>query len=121
MAAADDRRIGFLFGVLAAVLLLVAALLSLIVGIAFLVTGAFHPAAGSIGASVIEVVVALLIGFFAFLGRGRGGDRSVTAGIVLIVLAVVGWLALGFGGSLLAILASIFALIAGVLFVLAGR
>ncbi len=121
MTAYEDRRIAFIFGILSAVLLLLAALLSFIVGVAFLITRSFHPAIGSIGDSIIELVVALLIGFFAFLGRNRGSDRSLTAGVVLVVLALVGWLALGFGGSILGILALVLALISGVLFLVAGR
>jgi hypothetical protein len=121
MAGQDDRRIAFVLGAIAAILLLVDALLHFIAGIALLITGATHPGVGSIGSSVIEIVVALLIGAFAYFGRTRGGDRSVAAGVVLIVLAIVGWLALGFGGSLLALLAAILALVAGVLFLAAGR
>jgi hypothetical protein len=119
--ATDDRRIAFVLGILAAILLLIAAVLHFVVGVALLVTGAAHSGAGSIGSSVIEVVVALLIGFFALLGRGRGNDRNVAAGVVLIVLAVVGWAALGFGGDLLALLAAVLALVSGVLFLVAGR
>jgi hypothetical protein len=121
MSGTDDRRIAFILGILAAILLLLAAVLHFVVGVALLVTGAAHSGVGSIGSSIVEVVVALLIGFFSVLGRARGNDRSVAAGVVLIVLAVVGWVALGFGGDLLAILAAVLALIAGVLFLVAGR
>jgi hypothetical protein len=121
MTAEQDRRIAFILGVLAALLLFIDALLHFLLGIALLITGATHPGAGSFGASVIDVVVALLIGFFAYLGRSRGSDRSVAAGVVLVALAVVGWLALGFGGSVLAILAALLALLAGILFLVAGR
>jgi hypothetical protein len=121
MTGQDDRRIAFVLGAIAAILLLLDALLHFVAGIALLITGAGHVGVGSIGTSVVEIVVALLIGFFAYLGRSRGNDRSITAGVVLVVLAIVGWLALGFGGSLLAILASVLALISGVLFLAAGR
>jgi hypothetical protein len=121
MSATDDRGIAFVLGIVAAVLLLISALLHFVVGVALLVTGAAHSGVGSIGSSVVDVVVALLIGFFAFLGRARGSDRSVAAGVVLIVLAVVGWAALGFGGDLLALLAAVLALVAGILFLVAGR
>jgi hypothetical protein len=120
MASADDRGIAFVLGILAAILLLVAALLHFLVGVALLFTGASHSAAGSLGSSVIEVVIALLIGFFAVIGR-RGRDRTVAAGVVLVVLAIVGWLALGFGGDLLALLAAVLALLSGVLFLVSGR
>ncbi len=121
MSAQDDKRLAFVLGVVAAVLLLLAAVLHFVAGIVFLVTGAAHTAAGSLASSVVEVVVALLIGLFAYLGRARANDRSVLAGVVLVVLAIVGWLALGFGGSLLAILAAVLTLVSGVVFLLAGR
>jgi hypothetical protein len=121
MSGAEDRRIAFVLGVLAAILLLLDALLHFVVGIAQLITGAVHFAAGSLGSSIVDIVVAILIGFFAYLGRSRGGDRSMTAGVVLVVLAVLGWLALGFAGSLLAIVAALLALISGVMFLVATR
>ncbi len=121
MTAQGDRRIAFALGLIAALLLLVTALLHLVVGIGFLVTGSVHTGAGSIGSAVVDAVVALLIGLFAFLGQARGSERSVLAGVVLVVLAVVGWIALGFGGDLFAILAALLALVAGVVFLLAGR
>jgi hypothetical protein len=121
MSSTDDRRIAFILGILAAILLLISALLHFVVGVGLLVTSGARLGVGSIGSSVVDVVVALLIGFFSVLGRAPGHDRSVAAGVVLVVLAVVGWLALGFGGELFALLASVLALIAGVLFLVAGR
>lgn len=121
MTADGDRRLGLIFGVVAAVLLVVDALLRFLVGIVFLATGRELAALGSADEAVIFLVLGLVIGFFAVLGRSRGADRSLAVGIILIVLALVGWLALGFGSSLLAILAAVFTLIAGILFLVAGR
>jgi hypothetical protein len=117
----SDRRLGLTFGVIAAALLVVDAFLRLLFGVVLLASGHAHAAAGSVGGAVIFLVVGLLIGLFAVLGRTRDSERSLAAGVILIVLALVGWLALGFGGSLLAILAAVFALIAGILFLVAGR
>ncbi len=121
VTADGDRRLGLIFGVVAAVLLVVDALLRFLVGIVFLATGRELAALGSADEAVIFLVLGLVIGFFAVLGRSRGADRSLAVGIILIVLAIVGWLALGFGSSLLAILAAVFTLIAGILFLVAGR
>jgi len=121
MSADGDRRLALVFGVVGAVLLVLDALLRFLFGVVLLVSGHTHAGAGSVGGAVIFLVVGLLIGFFALLGRARSQDRSLAAGIILIVLALVGWLALGFGGSLLAILAVVFTLIAGILFLVAGR
>ena len=121
MSAEGDRRLAMIFGVLAAVLLVLASLVRFLVGVAFLATGHQFAALGAGGEAVIFLVLALLIGFFALFGRSRTPDRSVAAGVILVVLAIVGWLALGFAGSLLAILAAVFTLISGILFLVAGR
>jgi hypothetical protein len=121
LTADGDRRIALIFGVIAAVLLVADAVLRFLAGIVFFATGRGLAALGSADEAVLYLVVGLVIGFFAILGRSRGADRSLAIGIVLIVLAIVGWLALGFGGSVLAILAAVFALISGILFLVAGR
>lgn len=121
MTAEGDRRLGLIFGVIAAVLLIVDATLRFLVGVVFLATGHGLEAHTSVAEAVILLVVGLLIGFFAILGRSRDTDRGLAAGAILIVLALIGWLALGFESSVLAILAAVFALIAGILFLVAGR
>ncbi len=121
MTADGDRRIALVFGVIAAALLLVDALLRLAFGVFYFVRGRELAALGSTGSAVIFLVIGLVIGFFAVLGRSRGQDRSLAVGVVLIVLALVGLLALGFAGNVLALLAAVFTLIAGILFLVAGR
>ena len=121
MSVRGDRRLGFYFGVLGAVLLVLDALLRFARGVVFLATGFPHAATGSLAASILFVVVGLLIGFFAFVGRHPDPDRSLAAGVILVVIAILGWLVLGFGSSLLAILAGILTIIAGILFLLGGR
>lgn len=112
---------GLIFGVIAGVLLVVDAVLRFLVGFVFLATGRELAALGSVDEAVIFLVLGLVIGFFAILGRSRDADRSLAVGVILIVLAIVGWLALGFATSLLAVLAAVFTLIAGILFLVAGR
>lgn len=121
LTADGDRRLALIFGVIGAVLLVAAAAIRLLVGVVLLATGHQLDALGSVNEAVVFLVVGLIIGFFSILGRSRGADRSVTVGVVLIVLALVGWLALGFGSSVLAILGAVFTLIAGILFLVAGR
>lgn len=121
MAHESDRRIGMIFGVLGAVLLVLAGLVALIAGVVFLAFGHSHGALGSFSQSVIFVVIGLVIGAISLLGRTPGGDRALVAGIVLIVLAVVGWFALGFGGGVLAILGAVFTLIGGIFFLVGSR
>jgi hypothetical protein len=121
MTADGDRRLALIFGVIAAVLLVVDAILRFLVGVVFLATGRELAALGSVNEAVIFLVLGLVIGFFSVMGRSRSADSSLAVGVILVVLALVGWLALGFAGSLLAILAAVFTLIAGILFLVAGR
>ncbi|HXW67661.1 MAG TPA: hypothetical protein VEL82_07300 [Thermoplasmata archaeon] len=121
MSARGDRDIAFILGALAALLLILAGGLRLVLGFAFLATGTPHLGLGELGSALVFIVLGLLVGFFAILGRSRGAERSLAVGVVLIVLAIVGWLGLGFAGSILALLAAVLALVAGILFVVAGR
>jgi hypothetical protein len=121
MSAQGDRHLAVIFGLIAAVLLVVGSILRFFLGVVFLATGHAFLGLGSVASSVIFLVVGLLIGFFAILGRARQTDQSIAVGIVLVILAIVGWLFLGFSSSLLAVIAGVFALIAGILFLVAGR
>lgn len=121
MPTDGDHRLGFVFGILGALLLVLAAVVRFLLGVVFLATGHGYLGLGSLTESVLYLVLGLVVGFFAFVGSRRGSDQAMVAGIVLIVLAVLGWLVLGFGGSLLALLGGVFALIAGILFIAAAR
>jgi hypothetical protein len=121
LSAHGDRWLAVAFGLIGAVLLIVDAVIRFFVGIIFLAIGREFQGLGSVGASVIFLVVGLVIGFFAILGRARPGGRSMAVGAVLVVLALVGFLFLGFSSGVLAILAGVFTLISGILFLVASR
>lgn len=121
MTRLGDRNLGFLFGVLGAVVLVAVGLIDFLGGFVFLALGSGHSAIAAWGRSVVYVIVGLIVGLFAFLGRSGGNDRTLTAGVILVVLAIVGWFALGFAGGVLELLAALFALIAGVLYLLSAR
>jgi len=55
---------------------------------------------------------------FAHLGEHGWKDRPLATGALLVVLAAVGWVALGLGTNLLALVGGILALLAGVLYVI---
>lgn len=121
MASSRDRDLAFLFGVLAAVLLLVEGVIDFFGGFVLLAFGSGVHALGAWDRSVIDVVVGLVVGLFAFLGRSGTSDRTLAAGVVLVVLAIVGWFGLGFSNGVLALVAALFSLTAGVLYVVAAR
>lgn len=116
MAEGDVRNLAFVLGAVGALILILAALIDFVRGSVFFAVGLGGHALGEWARSVVYVVIALLFGGFAVLGRSGGWDRKVGAGAVLVVLAIVGWVALGFGGELLALFAALFALLSGILF-----
>ena len=120
MPAGDNRGIAVLFGVLAALLFVVAGVVAFVGGFVSLAVGAGGHALGDWGRSVLYIVVGLVVGLFAALGHSGDRDRTVASGVVLVVLAVVGWVGLGFGGELLALIASLFSLIAGILYLVSS-
>ncbi len=121
MSAEGDRRLGVLFGLLGTALIVVDGLVDIIGGAVFLALGRGLRAAGAFDQGLLYLVFGLLVGFFVVLGRSRGEDRSLAAGLVLVVLVIVGWLVLGTASGLLAVLGSVLVLIAGILYLVAGR
>jgi hypothetical protein len=116
----NERSIAAILGILGGVILLIGALVSLIYGLAFVALGKPSIGIGSLGFSVIEAVMGLLIIFFALLAASRSMDLTLAGGIVLFVLAIVGWGILGFGGSVLATIGLLLALVAGLLYLVAA-
>ena len=120
MTGGGNRGLAFMFGVLSALLLIVAAAVAFVGGFLFLAFGYGGHALGAWGRSIIDVVVALLVGLFSVFGRSGDRERTLAAGIVLVVLAFVAWFALGLVGDILALIGVLFALIAGILFLVAA-
>lgn len=121
MSAEGNRRWGMAFGLLGALLLILAGLLDLASGVILAALGSGPGAFGAWSSSFILLIVGLLVGFFSLLGRSRVRDRSFSAGLVLVVLAILGWLVLGLTVGVVPLLGSVFVLVGGVLFLAAGR
>lgn len=121
MSDGGDRKIAVVFGLLGAVLLVLEGLIDLVRGVVYLAIGRALQAFGPFDQAVILVVVGLVVGLFAALGGRRTEGQGLVSGVVLIVLAVVGWLGLGFGSGVLALLGTVFVLVSGVVFLVVGR
>lgn len=116
-----ERGIGAALGLIGAVLFFFEAFLDLVRGVVYLALGHGMHSFGPFDEALLLIVVGILVAVFAVMGGVRPGDRSLLSGAVLVVVALVGWLALGFGTGVLALLGSVFVLLAGVVFLVASR
>ena len=118
MAELTEQKLGYWFGVLGGGLLLVGALVSFLVGIVDLAAGRAFGAIDAWSATVLLGIVGGLSMLFARLAYRSWNNRPLSGGILLIVVAVVGWAALGLGANVLALVGALFVFLAGVLFLI---
>lgn len=116
MDHASEREMGHLFGLIGGILVVAGGLFSAAVGVTDLVLGHVATAAAALGGSAVLFVVGGMILFFAYLADHGWQRRPLACGAVLVVLAGVSWAAIGFGSGALALIGGIFALLAGVLY-----
>ncbi|MGI0054566.1 MAG: hypothetical protein ACREB9_01925 [Thermoplasmata archaeon] len=117
MSDLTERSLAYGFGLIGGVLMIAAALVSAVFAIIDFAVG--HPSAtGPMTAAVVLFVLGGLVLFFSYLGQREWRDRPLASGIVLVVLAAIGLGALGFGANVIALVGAIFALVAGVLFLI---
>lgn len=117
----SDRGIGAALGLIGAILLFLEGFLDLIRGVVYLAVGHGMRAFGPFDQALLLLVVGVLVAVFSVLGAVRRQDRSLVAGAVLVVIAIVGWLALGFASGVIALLGTLFVLIGGVVLLVASR
>lgn len=120
MSSPSNRRLAMIFGLIGALFFVLEGLLGLVEGAVLLAFGHGYFALGVWGHAFVVIVVGIVVGFFSFFGRSRDRDRGVAAGVVLIVIVVLGWLVLGLAGGVLALLGALFVIIAGVLFLVSS-
>ncbi|MGA8542139.1 MAG: hypothetical protein WB947_01135 [Thermoplasmata archaeon] len=116
MENTTERTIGHLFGLVGGLLILVGGLVALAFGVADLVVGHTLASAGALSEAIVLFVVGALVLLFAHMGEHAWKDRAFASGVMLVILAVVGWAVLGLGSNVAALIGGIFALLAGVLY-----
>ncbi len=121
MSSNSNRSLGFLFGLLGAVLLVLDGVFDFIKGAFFLAVRREGASFSAFDQSIIFVAVGIIAAIFAVLGRSRWSEDSLAAGLILVVIAVAGWFALGLASGVLALLASLCLLIGGILYLVAAR
>jgi len=118
MQDTSERAIAHLLGVVGGLLIVVGGVVAGALGLADLVLGRPFAGAGALSEAIVLFVVGALVLLFAHLGGHGWRDRPVASGAMLVVLAVVGWIALGLGSNLVALVGGLLALVAGVLFLI---
>lgn len=116
MTEITESRLGWLFGVLGAGVFALAGVLALLVGVADLALGRGMSSLNAGGEAIVAFVVAGLAFLFAYLGHGTWSQRPLTTGLLLVVVAAIGWVTLvGAGLSVVPLLGAILVFLAGVL------
>jgi hypothetical protein len=118
METTTERTMGHLFGLVGGLLIVVGGLVALVFGMADLALARWAGAAGALSEAVVLWVVGVLVLLFSHYGEQGWKDQPVTTGVLLIGVAAVGWAVLGLGSNVLAILGGIFALVAGILYLI---
>lgn len=116
MTENPEQRFGYLFGLLGGLLIALGGLVALVVGMTDVVLGRSIAALNAESGAVVLFVVGGLAAFFAWLGRHEWNNRPLAAGLVLVVLAVLGWFVMGLGTNVLALVGALFVFLAGILY-----
>jgi hypothetical protein len=113
-----ERSLGHLFGLIGGALVIVGGVVAATFGLADFLLGHVTGAMGALGEAIVLVIVGGLILLFAYLGEHEWKERPVASGVLLVILALVGWAVLGLGVNVLALVGGIFALLAGALYLI---
>jgi hypothetical protein len=118
MESVTERWMGHLFGLIGGALFIVGGVVSAAFAFADMILGHVGTAMAALGEATVLGVVGALVLLFAYLGEHEWKDRPVAPGVLLGLLALIGWTVLGLGTSVLALVGGIFALLAGALFLI---
>jgi hypothetical protein len=118
MSDLTEQKLGWGFGLLGGVLIVLGAIVSALVGTFDLAMGRFAGALGAGSVAILLLVVGALALFFSYLAHRPWSDKPIIAGVLLVVIAAIGWGVTGFGGNVFALLGALFVFLAGLLFLL---
>ncbi len=121
MSDLGDRRLGAFLGLVGAVLIALDGFLDLARGIFYVLVSKGGHAFLPFDQALIDLVLAMIVAVFSAIGGLRGENRSLLGGVVLVVVVLFGWLALGLGVGVLSILGALLTLVAGVVLLVSSR
>ncbi|MFZ0830320.1 MAG: hypothetical protein WCB18_02435 [Thermoplasmata archaeon] len=118
MESLTERALGHLFGLIGGGLIIIGGVVAGVVSLAEMILGHAIAAMGALGEATVLAVVGALVLLFAYLGEHEWKERPVASGVLLVILALIGWAALGLGVNVMALVGGIFALLAGALYLI---
>jgi hypothetical protein len=118
MESLTERALGHLFGLIGGALFIVGGVVAAAIAFADMILGHPFAAMGALGEAAVLAVVGALVLLFAYLGEHEWKERPVASGVLLVLLALIGWAVLGLGVNVLALVGGIFALLAGALYLI---
>lgn len=116
MVSPTEKGIGYGFGLLGGLLIALGAVVAFAVGTANAIIGHPMAAVSMLSESIVLLVVGALAVFFAYLGAHAWRDRPITSGVMLVVIALLGWGLLGLGSNVIALVGAILVFLAGILY-----
>jgi hypothetical protein len=120
VAGGGGRGLALGLGVLGGILIVLEGLVDGIRGAVLLALGHTGYALGAWSASLLFVLLGIVLIVVAFYGRSARPDGSRAAGLVLVIIPLLGFLLFGFLNGILVLLGAVLVLVAGILYLTAG-
>jgi hypothetical protein len=118
LEGATERSLGHVLALVGGVLIGLGAIVAFLFGSAELLIGHLMMGVGAIAEAFVLLVMAALVLVFAHLGEHAWKDKPGTNGLILVVLALVGWIGLGVGSNVVSLVGALLVVLAGVLYLI---
>ena len=114
----SEEKVAWGLGLIGGGLFLIGALVALVVATVDAAGGRYFGAAGAMSEVVLLAIFGGLAIFFSHLGRHDWSDRPLTAGLLLLMVALLGAMTISFGANVLALAGAVFVALASVLYLI---
>jgi hypothetical protein len=116
LSGGSGRGLALGLGMLGAILIVLEGLIDAIRGVLFVVVGRTGFAFGAWSQSLVFVLLGIVLFVIVLYGRAARPDGTRAAGIVLVILPLLGFFLFGFLNGILVLLGAVLVLVAGILY-----
>ncbi|MCI4342768.1 MAG: hypothetical protein L3J92_01440 [Thermoplasmata archaeon] len=120
MSGGGGRGLALGLGILGAILIVLEGLVDAARGVVFLAFGHAGFAVGAWSQSVLFILLGFVLLVVVVYGRAARPDGSRAAGLVLVIIPLLGFVLFGFLAGILVLLGAVLVLAAGILYLTAG-